>query len=310
MSRFLSGLGATDGIQGYVRMGPVTAGALFGTQPDFLTSEFRTDQQKAAAFANFTWGGRGIRESDVTVAYARQMKNGILDRDYLYLQGSIRTIPGFNLYQSAELDLHRMENGHQKQAVALTNTYVSMSYIPVEWLSLATGYDATRNIFLMETMKDIPDTLRDEQLHQGLRGYLIVRLPQRVSISGGFHRRFPAGTIPGGSTVTGSVHIYDIARTSLSAVVRYARINGVYAEGNDIAVEVDRWFSPSLSIALKLDRYDHVLKSIQLPLVTWTAGMTVGWRVMGRVYTSLSAEYFREEKVQTVRGYLEAGVQF
>jgi hypothetical protein len=287
VSRYVGGLGAFDGGQVLVRQGRFAAGILAGFQPNYVTSGLNGDNQKFAGFVSYRAGSGFVVPAEVTLAYGQQMFRGKLDRDFLYVQSSFNIGSRFFLAQSSELDLHQSVNGERKSAIRLTNTYISLSSQLLDWCGASLGYDATRPVFLLETMKAIPDTLFDRDLYQGFRGGLSIRLPGNVFLTGqGSVRSKPDGSRTARSA-GGTVRMMDIGGSGINLGARYARNTGVYTEGNDIGIDIDRWFPWGLSVAMRGSRYAYSQRGFegQTVATTVSASMTWvayhGWYVMG-----------------------------
>ncbi len=182
-SLFMGGLGQIDGAQVYVKSGGFALGGVAGYQPDYRTSSINTRQQKAAAFIHYGWEGQQYTRWDATVAYGRQWYEGKLDRDFLYIQNTARLGLDLFLYQSTEVDLHVVEAGVPTKKFQLTNTFVTVSYVPLSWLSASAGFDAARNIYLLESMKTYPDSLFDHTLKEGYRGSVSFRIPLNITLT-------------------------------------------------------------------------------------------------------------------------------
>ena len=309
-SRFVGGLGVFDGGQVFIRRNNVAVGLLLGTQADYRTSGIDGDQQKVAAFVNCSWGGEVFRQSDITFAYGQQLYQGKLDRDFLYLQTSARFGSEVSLYQSSEIDLHKISAGTRSGALRVTNTFVTLSYSPVSWLNSTGGYDATRNVYLFESMKSIPDTLLDKKLQQGYRAGATVRLPYNVALFGTANFRLKRGTTRSARTLGGGVRVSDIARTQLNAGVQYSSIMGVYTEGNDVTVDVDCWMSTVMSLSLRIDRYAYTLLTQSDRLVTTTAGANVNYRISRSWYCVFNIDQVWDSTRNSQRIYFELGVHF
>ena len=147
--RYAAGLGPIDGVEAFVHTGRFTAGILGGLQPDYINSGIDTYRQKAALFVNYGWQNDESGGGDVSVAYGRLMYKGKLDRDFVYLQSSMRIGSTLFLYQSTEIDMTGLDGTERTSKPRLTNTFVNPSYSPVSWLSLDGGYDATRMVYYL-----------------------------------------------------------------------------------------------------------------------------------------------------------------
>jgi len=309
-SRYVGGLGQFDGGQFYLRRGNVSAGVLLGLQPDYLTSGVNTEYQKMAAFVNYAWGGSVFALNDITIAYGQQLYHGRLDRDFVYIQSSIRLGSRFSLYQSTEIDLHKPVDTVRTGAFRVANTFVSLSYYPVDWLSTSAGYDASRNIYLFESMRSIPVALLDRTLQQGLRGSITARLPLNIALMGSANVRVKKGEDHTARTLGTGIRVSDIAKTDLNAGFQYLNIRGLYTEGSDIIVDLERWMSPSFSVSLRVDRYSYTLLSNATREVNTTASANVNARISQSLYALLSVDHVWDPLTRNLRFYSEIGVRF
>lgn len=242
-SRYVGGLGAFDGAQFYVRRGRFTMGVLGGAQTDYTTTQFDTDQLKFAGFVNYAWGGDVFTTSDVTFGYGQQRYRGKIDRTFGYLQSSVRFGTDLFLYSSAEMDFQKIENGVKSKQMRLTNTFVTLSFSPTQWLSINGGYDAARSIYLFESMKSISDTLLDKTLKEGLRVSMSFRLPLNITLGGQANYRLASGTTATARTLGSTFRIGDVLNTDVNMGFQYSNIQGLYTEGNDYTVDIDRWIA-------------------------------------------------------------------
>jgi hypothetical protein len=274
-SRYVGGLGAFDGGQIFVRQGNLSAGFVLGFQPDYRTSQIQTDQQKMAGFVNYAWGGDVFHSNNSTIAYGQQLFKGKLDRDFLYLQNTFNLGSALFLYQSSEVDLHDMKDSVRSPAFRLNNTFVTLSYMPVSWLTANAGYDATRNYLLFESMKTFPDTLIDRELQQGFRVGASIRLPLRMSISGTANFRLQSESGRQARTFGTSFRMGDIGGSEVNVGAQYLRIQGLYTDGDDMSVDIDRWVTQAIYLSLRLDRYAYTYVQQPGSAITTTAGLNV-----------------------------------
>jgi len=309
-SRYVGGLGAFDGGQVYLRQGDLSAGLVLGFQPDYRTSHIQTDQQKMAAFVNYAWGGDVFRSNNSTIAYGQQLFKGRLDRDFLYLQNTFNLGSTLFLYQSSEVDLHDMKDSIRSQAFRLTNTFVTLSYMPLSWLTANAGYDATRNFLLFESMKTFPDTLVDRELQQGVRAGLSFRLPLRMSISGTANYRLPSGNGLSARTIGGSFRMSDIGGSEVNVGAQYLRIRGLYTDGEDVSFDIDRWITPSVYLSLRVDRYAYAYVQQPGSAVTSTAGANVNISLTRSWYVMLTFDRVWDPSRNSFRAFGEISYHF
>ena len=309
-SAFVGGLGLVDGVQAFGRAGNLTVGVLGGFQPDYRTSGFDTHAQKLASFANYAWGDGQSSRGSSTIAYGRQLFEQKLDRDFLYLQNTTACGSSLFLYQSTEIDLHAREGDTQRSAFALTNTFLTLSYQPLAWMTANLSYDASRPIEFLESEKSIADSLLDRALRQGVRGSLYFRLPLNIMFSGLGSYRAPAGGLPGGYSAGSGVRMSDIAGTGFSAGGQYLRMKSPYTDGHELTGELEVAPVATLTVSLRWDQFafipyeagDHVV------ITTWTG--SASWNVLKGWYVTMFGDRVMDGDRLQYRLFVEAGFHF
>ena len=309
-SFYMGGLGQVDGAQVYVKSGRFAVGALAGFQPDYRTSGVETQQQKGALFVHYGWKGEQFSRWDATVAYGRQWYEGKLDRDFLYVQNTARLGLDLFLYQSTEIDLHVMEGGVQTNKFQLTNTYATLSYMPLSWLSASAGFDATRNIYLFESMKSFPDTLFDRTLREGYRGSLSFRVPFNITLSATGRYRPPSGLERRSRSLGGGARIVDVAGTGINLGGQYNDLTGVYTDGKDITVDADDWITRDLCLMLRYDRYAYTVVAQQSRYVSTTGSVMLQWRISRELFSIVTYEKVWDSLRDSERLMCELGIRF
>ncbi len=309
-SRYAGGLGIVDGAQVFMRQGNLTGGVLVGTQPDYTTSSLDVSQQRGVLFVNYAWGEMFQRRTDVTLAYGQQLHEGRFDRDFLYVQGSSQFGSQLMIYESSEIDLHKITNGVKSGAFDLTNTFVTVSYMPNDWLTVNGGYDATRAIYLFDSMKSIADSLINRELQQGFRGGLSVRLPLHLTASLDGTFRMKTADTRESKSIGGSLRSYSIMGTPLSMGGRYSRILGAYTDGKDISVDADYWLSGSISLNARIEQYLYTLVGTAQDFRTTTLTGMVNWSITRRWYTMVSFDQVWDTTLNSQRVFFELGLRF
>jgi hypothetical protein len=256
MPRYVYGLGATDGVQATVKNGNVVAGFVGGTQPDYRTSGVDPERQKFAGFVNIRWEGETFGPGDISFAYGQQLYRGRLDRDFLYTQSSFSVASRLFLYQSTELDLHKLDSGVRVRTLELTNSFFTLSYMATDWLSINGGFDATRPLTLLAS--ETPDSLLSKDLQKGLRGGFNVRLPLRMVLFGTANHRFKTASIGSSESFGGGLRVSDVAGSGFNTGFQLLHTRSVYTDGDDIAATLDRWVAGLVTISLRYDRYNYL----------------------------------------------------
>ena len=309
-SRFVGGLGTFDGGQVYYKVGDVTSGILFGGQVGDPTMTIDGDDQKGAFFVNYRYGPDFLHQYDGTIAYARQLFDGKLDREFFYIQNLATVGTQWNIYQSGELETQEMNNGVRTTSPKLSNTFFAINYYPIQWFSANVGYDASKTVYLFESMKATPDTLIDRNYLQGYRANTTFRLPYSISVSANGTYRTKKNDPRDARTLGGTIRMSAIAGSEYNAGIRYMNIRGVYNDGNNITVDIDRTFYYSLSVALRYDYYTYTLLTANQTYTTHTASANINYRISREVYSALNFDRIWDPTLNSYRLYLEAGVRF
>ncbi len=309
ISPFLGGLGQFDGGQFFYRTGGLTAGVAAGGQADPLTSNVDLNYQKGVAFANYAWGGDVFTRSDVTLAYGQQLNKGKFDRDFLYTQASIRPLQRVMFYESSEFDLHDINNGVVVRRFHLTSAFATLSYTPVDWLTLNAGYDASRLIYLFESMKAFPDSLINRELQTGLRAGFSVRLPMRMMLftSGTFR---PTPEARNAHTLNVMLRAADIASTGINAGGSFTNNITIYTNGSGFAFDLDRWLSTWASIGARIEAYRYRIVVNDERLSTTTLTVNTNLRLSRMLYLLLNFDQIWDSLRSSQRAYLELGLRF
>jgi hypothetical protein len=310
MSRYVGGLGVVDGGQAFARVGGFTLGALGGVQPNFTTSAFDPDLQKFAGFVNYSWGGNVFARSDITLAYGQEMLKGKLDRNFLYLQTSLRFGSNLFLYQSTELDLHAMDSGVRTNQIGFTNSFITVTYNPVSWLTVNGGYDATRTVYKFESMKSIADSLLDRSLKEGFRGSVGFRLPMNLVLTASGNLRLASGASPSAHTLGGTLRMSDIARSGINVGGGYAHIQGLYNTGDDVTMDLDAWISQRFSASVRVDNFRYTVTGQEDRLRTLTASASVSYTFSRLLYAMVNVDQVWDSIQDAQRVFCEIGVHF
>ncbi len=309
-SRYVGGLGTFDGGQFYYRMGDFTSGILYGAQVADRTMSIDGDDRRGAFFVNYRSGPDFLHQYEGTIAYARQLFEGKLDREFFYLQNMATIGPQLNLYQSAEVETQNISNGNRSTSPKISNTFLSINYYPLQWLSANIGYDASKTVYLFESMKTTPDTLMDKFYLQGYRANVTFRLPYSIVMSANGTFRSRKDDPRDAQTLGGSLRVSGVAGSEYNVGVRYMNIRGVYNDGSNATLDVDRTFFYSVSVALRFDYYNYTLLANDQTYNTFTATANINYRISRELYSSLNFDRVWDSTMNSYRIYAEAGIRF
>ena len=309
-SEYVGGMGTFDGGQVVYRYDNFAAGFLAGARVQDRWIVVDVEETKGAFFVNTKIGTDILHQYNGTLAYGRQMVKGNLDREFIYLQNFFMMGSAFSLYESSEIELNDINNGVKERTFKLSNTFLSVNYYPADWVSTNIGYDGSRSIYLFESMKTFSDTLLDKNLMNGYRAGATFRLPYFMSISGNISYRTKKGDARDARTISGSYRISDILGSEVGADVRYADIIGVYSDGKNVTLDVDRTFFSKLSVSLRYDYYRYSILSLKQTYTTHTATVNSSYRFSRSIYSSLALDGILDNTMNSFRIYAEIGYRF
>ena len=161
-------IGAVDGLQFEKKFKTFSVGALIGTRPNDSTYGFDSKLLQYGAFVAHNYQ-KDISYSRTSIGFFNQMNDFKTDRRYIYIQHSNSLLKNVDFFGSSEIDLYSVVNNIPQNTINLTSLYLSLSYRPVNNLSLALTFDERKNVYYYETFKSRIDSLLEKEMRQGLR---------------------------------------------------------------------------------------------------------------------------------------------
>ncbi len=181
LSPYVRGVGYVDG--GYLAHRihkNFKLGLAGGTTPDRLTSEPDFDRRKFGLFMSWEMGEYATRRLAFTAALSTEYDKNTVSRDFIYFQGNYSKKNLLSLYQSVEIDLNRdWRYDRTGERFTFTNYYGNATVNLSQKASVFFSYDARKNIRYVELM-DTPDSLFNDDVHQGIRGGFNLRPSGRI----------------------------------------------------------------------------------------------------------------------------------
>lgn len=309
-SAYVGGMGTFDGGQIVYRMGPFAAGFLAGARVQDKWIGVDAEETKGSFFFNAKFGPDVLHQYSGTIAYGRQLVQGNLDREFVYLQNMLTLGSELSLYESSELELNDITNGVRSRSLTLSNTFVTVNYYPVDWLSANIGYDGSRSVYLFESMKSFSDTLLDKHLMNGYRAGATFRLPYFMSFTANMSYRTKVGDARDARTISGMYRVSDILGSEIGASLRYADIVGMYSDGTNITLDVDRTFFERLSAAFRYDYFTYTMLALKQTYTTHTITLNSSYRFSRSLYASLATDGIIDNTMNSLRVYAEIGFRF
>jgi hypothetical protein len=308
-SRFVGGIGTFDGAQLFYRVDNFTAGILGGAAAD-VPSSLNFGGTRSAFFLNYHSGKDFFHQYDGTIAYGLQMVGGKLDRNFLYAQNSLSLGTQLYLYETTEIDMSQLSNGARQTAFNFSDTYFSANYYPTNWLLANVGYDASRDIYLFQSMKNIPDSLIDRNILQGYRASVTVHLPGMITASANATLNTRSDFLRDEHTLGGSVRASDIFDADINAGVRYLGMVGVFTNGHDFSVDIDRTFFDRISTTFRYDSYVISISTLQQTYTTQTISGLLYYDFSSRLYSSIEVDDIIDATMNSINASAEIGFRF
>jgi hypothetical protein len=309
-SRYVGGMGTFDGFQFFYRYNHFTGGVLGGAAVPLPSSSFNSNTTKGSLFLNYHDGEDFSHYYDGTIAYARQTVSSQLDREFLYVQNSLSLGTDLSIVENSEIELNDIVNGVRKPAFKFSNTFLSINYDPNDWLSINTGYDAMRNVYLFETMKSLSDTLFDKTFMQGYRANATVRLTPLMTLSSFATYRTKKSDGYDSHTLGGTFRISDLFDWDTDAGIRYAAITGAYSKGVDFTADVNQTLFYVFDASLRYDYYKNSIALLQQTYTTQTVSADINYNISRALYTSFGIDDVFDATMNSYRFYAEMGIRF
>lgn len=308
-SRFVGGIGTFDGAQLYYRMNDFTAGILGGAAAD-VPSSLNFGGTRSAFFLNYHSGSDFFHQYDGTVAYGLQTVGGSIDRNFLYLQNSLSLGNELYLYETTEIDMSQLSNGTRQTAFNFSDTYFAANYYPTNWLFANIGYDASRDVYLFQSMKNIPDSLVDRNILQGYRASVTAHLPGMVTVSANATLNTRRDFLRNEHTLGGSIRASDIFDSGVNVGARYLGMVGVFSNGHDFSVDIDRTFFDRFSTTFRYDSYSISVSTLQQTYTTQTISGLLNYDFSSRLYSSVGVDDIIDATMNSINAFAEIGFRF
>jgi hypothetical protein len=290
ISNFISGVGYIDGAQIQLNLSPqFRAGILGGFQPEWQYSKFQSSLQKYGGYLNFFTGDYQSVRFESTLAAVGIYHSSTISREFLYLQTNLRSSYHWQIYQSAEIDINRKWREEKTgKSIALSNFYISAFYQVSDPVKLGLSYDNRKNYWSYEVMS-MPDSLFDDNLRRGIRGYITLRLPARFSVYSNLGYRKREGD-------SESTHSFSVGLNKSNLIIRGIFINLLGAgfsnpvsDGNNYSARLGKYFAGGSSLSVTYGNYYYKFSSTDTKVNNRWLRFNGQFQVYRRFF--LSAEY-------------------
>ncbi|KAA3659739.1 MAG: hypothetical protein DWQ10_08270, partial [Calditrichaeota bacterium] len=183
ISNKFSGVGYIDGAQiQFNATDKLKTGIFAGTQPQWQYSSFQSSMEKYGGYLNYTNGDYGKNRIESTLAAAGEYHNGVVSREFLYLQNSFSGYSRWHFFHSMELDINRdWRKELTRKSVSLSSLYLSFRINLSRRISTTLSYDNRTNYYSYMT-RSLADSLFDDAMRQGLRSNLSLKLSKSARL--------------------------------------------------------------------------------------------------------------------------------
>lgn len=299
ISRYLSNVGAMDGLQVQHQLGQFTVGLLAGTRPDLQDFSLNRKRVQAGAFAAYT-SKDSAKPWDLSVAFLEQRFSGRKDRRFMYFQHSSTLLGNLYLFASLELDLLDVIDGDTRSTLRPTSAYISLRYRVSSRFSVSTSYDARRNVIYLESYKNLIDQLIDQSTRQGFRVRFNYRPLKRVILgaSGGY--RFQQNNPASSRNIYVYLTFSQIPWINASVTVSTTQLETSYLKGGIYGVRMSKDLVKSKlfsEINYRRVRYQYGLSDFLLN--QQISGLNLSWRILKKLTLSVNYEgVFQTSSIQ------------
>jgi hypothetical protein len=185
------GLGYIDGAMFSIQVSPhYRVGAVAGLEPDPVDMRVQTGSRKFGSFVNWQGGSFQSSRLGLTAALSGSYVDGLVDREFGYLQAVYSYSGKLHLYQSVEVDVNRdwrmAANGSR---LSFSNFLFSANANPMSFVSLDFSYDARKNFHDYDTF-ETPDSLFDDNTYSGYGGGMTLSPLRNLQLRGNAGVRF------------------------------------------------------------------------------------------------------------------------
>lgn len=306
----LSGIGTVDGVLVQYQFTPLlSAGAVGGVHPDIQTGKASTDNVRAGGYLRWQGGKRRIAYSG-NIAAIGQYQHSQIDREFIYVQNSVRFARMANWFLTGEIDLDRKDRSIARKSAELSSFNTSLRLRPWSWLTVTSRFSARKNVKYFESHASIPDSLFNDQMRSGWFNSIYVNLLRKYSFQLGHNYR----SREEGRKASQIVSISGSAR----GVVPYVRsLRGTVSLLSNEQVDAVRSRISAASTLMKridiygeYEWYRYRFAGVGDPNIRHTVTGEADFRFRKRLYLSALLEYSRESDLTTITLFGEVSYRF
>ncbi|UCG60793.1 MAG: hypothetical protein JSV52_10725 [Candidatus Zixiibacteriota bacterium] len=308
LSPYVRGVGYVDG--GYLahQLNPhFKLGLAGGTVPDRLTSEPDFDRRKFGLFASWETGTYSTQRLAFTAAVSTEYDKQTVSRDFLYFQTTYSKKGLMSLYQSVEIDLNRgWRYKSAGERFTFTNYYANATVNLTSTASLFASYDARKNIRYIELM-DTPDSLFNDDVHQGVRAGFNWRPTQRLYIRANGGIRFREGEFDNNRFVSGTIRINRFPAPRHSVTMSMHVTETHFTTGYRPMLSYR--FPVSRKMILNLTGSGYIYKTGSKSTKYYYGDISTHYNFGRRYYLSANVRQYFDSKLESIELRTELGIR-
>lgn len=305
------GIGYLDGGLARVQVTPgVQLGGFFGRRADIDALASDSSGQKYGGFLRIAPGGRYVtRGGEAILGFVREFARSDISREYVTLESRFGSGTRWSLFQRAEVDVNR---GWRRELTGrsyqLSNLSLASSLRLNPAASLTVSYD-NRRTYRDFFNRDVPETIFDRLLHQGLRASVYFGQPRGVSVSAGAGIIFDQGpTASKAYSWNGSVRHGEVL--GLTVGLDGSGFWNGFTRGWQLAGRAGRSFGRRLLLDGSYGRSLYQVKATGEERTTQWLRLTGRGELGHGVFLLTDFEYDAGDDLRGPRGLLELGYLF
>ena len=180
-SPYIRGVGYIDGVHFAAKINAnFRAGIAAGSEPDQETLATNGHRRKYGVFLTWEKGSYQKQRLETTVALSGSYEDGVVNREFVYLQLNWSMANRLSVYGSAEVDVNRAwRQAAQGSSVNVSNFFVTANWRLNQTVAIYLSGDARHNVHTLRSI-DTPDSLFDSSLRRGVYSGVDFTLPANM----------------------------------------------------------------------------------------------------------------------------------
>ena len=311
ISTKFSGIGYFDGaVVQFNVSSKFNFGIFAGAQPQWQYSDFQSSLQKYGFYVNYLKGDYRLMRFESTLAAAGEYHNGIISREFIYIQNRFNNSSDWSLDQSMSLDINRdWRKEISGESVSLSNLYLSGRYRFSNSLTAGISYDNRKTYLTYET-KSIAEELFDAAQRQGLRTNLSITFPQKIRLSANFGLRKKENESETTYSYNSSISKSDLLIKNLRGNLSFSGFSNLYTNGYNPSLRLTQYLNAGHSFGISGGSYLYALNEGNEKRSNNWAGIESYIYLLKRIFLMTNYEYNWGDDSEGHRILAEIGYRF